>query len=217
MSYLTQPIGILGGTFDPVHFGHLRMALELQQTYNLAEIRFIPCWQPVHRALPVATPEQRLAMLACAVANEPTLKVDDCEIQRKGPSYMIDTLETLREKFPHTPLCLILGVDAWAGFATWQRYETILRLSHLIIAQRPSYPLPETGTVATLLQQHLKQDASTLRESPGGNIMLYPVTSLEISATAIRNQIAQGQGPRYLLPDSVYDYIVKHRIYNPRE
>ena len=217
MSHLTQPIGILGGTFDPVHFGHLRMALELQQAYNLAEVRFVPCWQPVHRALPIATPEQRLAMLACAVTNEPTFKVDDCEIQRKEPSYMIDTLETLHKKFPHTPLCLILGVDAWAGFATWQRYGTILRLSHLIIAQRPSYPLPETGTVAGLLQQHLQQDAATLRESLGGNILLHPVTSLEISATAIRNQIAQGQDPRYLLPDSVYDYVVKHRIYNARE
>lgn len=217
MSYLTQPIGILGGTFDPVHFGHLRMALELQQAYNLAEVRFIPCWQPVHRTSPIATPEQRLAMLACAIANESTLKVDDCEVQRKGPSYMIETIEALREKLPNTPLCLILGVDAWSEFATWQRYETILRLSHLIIAQRPSYPLPETGAVAALLQQHLKQDTSTLRKSLGGNIMLRPVTSLEISATAIRNQIAQDQDPRYLLPDSVYDYIVKHRIYNSRE
>lgn len=217
MSHLAQPIGILGGTFDPVHFGHLRMALELQQAYNLAEMRFIPCWQPVHRALPLATPEHRLAMLACAVANEPTFKVDDCEIQRKEPSYMIDTLELLRKKFPHTPLCLILGIDAWAGFATWQRYEAILSLSHIIIAQRPSYPLPETGTVAVLLQQHLQQDASTLCGSLGGNILLHPVTSLEISATAIRNQITQGQDPRYLLPDSVYDYIVKYRLYNPRE
>jgi nicotinate-nucleotide adenylyltransferase len=214
MSYLTQPIGILGGTFDPVHFGHLHIALELQQAYNLAGIRFIPCWQPVHRASPIATPEQRLAMLVRAVANESTLKVDDCEIQRKGPSYMVETIETLRGKFPNTPLCLILGVDAWSGFTTWQRYEDILRLSHLIIAQRPSYLLPETGTVAVLLQRHLTQDASTLRKSLGGHILLHPVTSLEISATAIRNQIAQGQDPRYLLPDSVYDYIVKHHLYN---
>ncbi len=216
MSYLAQPIGILGGTFDPVHFGHLRIALELQHAYHLAEVRFIPCWQPVHRASPVASPGQRLAMLACAVKNESTFKVDDCEIQRKSPSYMIDTIETLREKYPDTPLCLILGADAWSGFAAWQRYETILHLSHLIIAQRPSYPLPETGTVAVLLQQHLTQDASTLRESLGGHIILHPVTSLEISAAAIRNQIAQGQDPRYLLPDSVYDYIVKHHIYNSR-
>ncbi len=217
LSHLAQPIAILGGTFDPVHIGHLRIALEIQQAYHLAEVRFIPCWQPVHRAPPIATPEQRLAMLACAIKNEPTFKLDDCEIQRQGPSYTINTLEIIRQKFPHTPLCFILGLDAWCGFATWHRYEDILRLAHLIIAMRPSYLLPQTGKLAELLQQHQTKEISTLQTSLGGNIIIHSTTSLDMSATAIRNQIAKGEHPRPLLPDGVYDYIVKQHLYSERD
>src|ERR1043165_7745920 len=112
MYHLQQAIGIFGGTFDPIHFGHLRSALEIYQTLDLAEVRFIPCFQPVHRKLPIATPEDRLAMVRSAIAEEPMLTVDDREIQRKGPSYMIDTLEELRKLLPDHPLCLIMGIDA---------------------------------------------------------------------------------------------------------
>src|SRR5579864_366976 len=116
MDHIQKPIGILGGTFDPIHFGHLRSALELHQALDLAEVRLIPCYQPVHRKSPIASPEQRLAMVRKAVENEPALQVDSCEIQRKGPSYMIDTLLTLHKKLPHTPLCLIMGIDALLNF-----------------------------------------------------------------------------------------------------
>src|SRR5579872_5401499 len=109
---LQQAIGILGGTFDPIHFGHLRTALELYQALDLAEVRLIPCFQPVHRKLPTASPADRLAMVQTAIVNESALKVDDQEIQRQGPSYAIDTLENLRKELAHTPLCLIMGIDA---------------------------------------------------------------------------------------------------------
>src|ERR1700722_2634359 len=109
MNNLHQAIGILGGTFDPIHFGHLRTALELHQALDLAEIRFIPCYQPVHRKIPIATPAQRLAMVERAIESEKYLRVDDCEIKRKGPSYTIDTLTQLNKQLPDTPLCLIMG------------------------------------------------------------------------------------------------------------
>jgi nicotinate-nucleotide adenylyltransferase len=209
-----QAIGILGGTFDPIHFGHLRTALELYQAHELAEVRLIPCYQPVHRKFPVASPEHRLAMVRTAIADEPALTVDDCEIQRKGPSYTIDTLESLREKMPDTSLCLIMGIDALLGFPSWHRFDDILKLAHLIIAHRPQYHLPKTGVVADLLKERLKHHSSALQESMAGTIVLHPVTPLEISATDIRKQIASDRNPRYLLPDAVYEYIRQHGVYS---
>lgn len=214
MSQLHKPIGILGGTFDPIHFGHLRTALELYQSLDLHEVRLIPCYQPVHRKLPVASPEQRLAMVRCAISGEPALKVDQCEIQRKGPSYTVNTLEILHKKLSHTPLCLIIGIDALLGFASWHRWEEIIKLAHLIIVHRPHYHLPRTGVIADLLKHRLKQTAAALHESLAGNIILHPVTSLEISATDIRKQFVMGKNPRYLLPDSVYSYIHEHGVYS---
>lgn len=211
---LQQAIGILGGTFDPIHFGHLRTALELHQALDLAEVRLIPCFQPVHRKSPIATPEQRLAMVRKAIENEPALMADPCEIQRKGPSYTIDTLETLRKKLPHTPLCLIMGIDALLNFPSWNRWQDILKLAHLVVAHRPHYHLPQSGVVADLLKERLKQAPESLHECLAGNILLHPVTPLEISATDIRRQIAKGRSPRYLLPDSVNKYIQQHGVYS---
>lgn len=215
MDHTQQAIGILGGTFDPIHFGHLRTAVELYQALGLAEVRIIPCYQPVHRKLPIATPEQRLAMIKCAIDGEPALKVDSCEIERKGPSYTIDTLEILRKKMPNTPLCLMMGIDALLGFASWHRYEDILTMAHLVIVHRPNYQLPANGIIAELLKNRLTKTPHTLHESLAGSILLHPVTPLEISASDIRRQIATGSSPHYLLPDSVYKYIQEHGIYSP--
>lgn len=214
MSKLQRAIGILGGTFDPIHFGHLRTALELHQTLELAQVCLIPCYQPVHRKLPIATPEQRLAMVRKAIEHEPALTVDDCEIQRKGPSYTIDTLMLLQKKMPNTPLCLIMGIDAFLNFPSWHRWQEILKRAHLIVVHRPQYHLPQTGTVADLLKQRLKQEPESLHHTLAGNIILHPVTPLEISATDIRKQIAMGRSPRYLVPDSVNKYIQQHGVYS---
>ncbi len=214
MHSLSQPIGIFGGTFDPIHFGHLRTALELYQALELAEVRLIPCYLPVHRKTPVASAKHRLAMVRAAIEGETALTVDDCEIQRKGFSYTIDTLEFLHQKFPSTPLCFIMGIDALLGFPSWQRFEDILKLSHLVIVHRPQYHLPQTGIVTDLLKQRLKHGAAALHESLAGNIVLHPVTPLEISATDIRKQIAADKNPRFLLPDAVYRYIVQHGVYS---
>lgn len=209
-----RPIGILGGTFDPIHLGHLRMAIELQQSLSLDHVRIIPCYQPVHRKNPEAPAHQRLKMIEIAVQTEPALRVDACEIERKGPSYTIHTLQFLREKFPHQPLSIIMGIDALLSFTSWYQWESILKLSHLIIAYRPNYQLPQTGIVSELLNTHSVTDRHRLREIEGGNILLHPVTSIDISSTDIRKQISQGRNIRYLVPDSVYDFVKKNAIYS---
>jgi nicotinate-nucleotide adenylyltransferase len=214
MPNLQQAIGILGGTFDPIHFGHLRMALELCQALDLAHVRLIPCYQPVHRKLAEASPEQRLAMVRRAIASEALLQVDNCEIQRKGPSYTIDTLTILHKNLPTTPLCLIMGIDALLHFPSWHRWEEILKLSHLVVAHRPQYQLPQTGIVADLLKERLTKNTAVLHKNLAGHILLHPVTSLDISSTDIRKQIAMGNNPRYLLPNNVYNYIKRHGTYS---
>ncbi len=214
MAEFEQPIGILGGTFDPVHFGHLRMALELYQALDLAHVRLIPCYQPVHRKQPIATAEQRLAMLRKAVASESNLRVDSCEIKRKGPSYTIDTLKTLHKNHPNTPLCIIMGIDALLSFSSWHKWEEILTLAHLVVAHRPHYQLPQTGIIANLLKERLVQHSIKLKENLAGSILMHPVTALEISSTDIRKQIAQGQNIRFLVPDNVYHYIKQHGTYS---
>lgn len=208
-----DPIGILGGTFDPIHIGHLRMGIELYEACHLAKIHVMPCYQPVHRQLPMATPLQRLAMVEYAIENEPSLVADDREILRKGPSYTIDTLLELHADMPDTPFCILIGIDAFIGFATWHRFEEILQYAHLIIAHRPQYHLPTTGVIADLLHQHLKQDAKYIHNHLAGGILLRPISLLEISATDIRKQIAMKKNPRYLLPNSVYEYIQQNSIY----
>ena len=214
MSQLYQPIGILGGTFDPIHFGHLRMAVELHEAFTLSKVHITPCYQPVHRPLPIAMPNQRLAMVACAIVDEPSLKADRREIDRHGPSYTIDTLLSFRAEMPQAALCLLIGIDAFLDFTTWHRWEEILELAHLIIAHRPGYQLPLTGIIADLIRSRLQREPAFIRENLAGGILFQAITSLEISASTIRKQIAEGKSSRYLLPDNVYHYIKENQIYH---
>jgi len=213
-SQTQQAIGILGGTFDPVHLGHLRLALELHDSLNLERVHIIPCFRPVHRKFPTASPEQRLAMVECAVKGETALFADDREIRRQNPSFMIDTILDMRKEMPGTPLCLLLGIDAFLGFSSWHRWREILNETHIVVAHRPQYQLPTEGVIADLLKENLQQDQSYIHKHMSGGILLMPITQLEISASDIRKQIAMGRNPRYLLPDSVYNYIKQHGTYS---
>lgn len=211
-----KAIGILGGTFDPIHLGHLRLALELYEALDLAKVHIIPTYNPIYRKQPVASPFERFEMAKCAVEGEPALMADDREIRRKGTTYTIDTLLEMREEMPDTPLCLLVGIDAFLGFSSWHRWKEILDHTHIIVAHRPHYHLPSTGIIAELIQARLQKEIAFIHENTAGGILLRPITSLEISATDIRKQIAMGRNPRYLLPDSVYDYIKKtgtYRVY----
>ena len=211
-----KAIGILGGTFDPIHFGHLRMALELYEALDLAKVHIIPCYQPMHRREPHASPEFRLAMVTTAIASEPALFADDREIRRKGPTYTIDTLIEMNAEFPETPLCLLIGIDAFLGFLSWHRYKEILSYAHIVVAHRPHYQLPSSGEIRDLIYKHQQQEIAYIHENLAGGIFFRPITALEISATDIRKQIAMGRNPRYLLPDNVYQLIKQHNTYTIR-
>jgi nicotinate-nucleotide adenylyltransferase len=200
------PIGILGGTFDPVHFGHLRPALEVCEQLGLDHVRLIPSRVPVHRPQPVAPLQQRIEWLQQVVAEVPQFELDLREVERDTPSWMVLTLESLAASYPRRALCLILGMDAFLQLEHWHRWEELLTLAHLVVTHRPGFPRPQQGGVAELLSRHethLVTDLSRLPQHQGGAVLLLAVTQLEISATAIRQMVAQGEDPRFLLPDTI--------------
>jgi nicotinate-nucleotide adenylyltransferase len=213
VSSLKRPIGIFGGTFDPVHYGHLRPALELYEGLGLAEVRFVPARQPPHRDIPGAAPEQRLALLHRALTGIPAFRVDTRELERPGPSYMVDTLTSLRKEVGDTPLCLMLGMDAFLGLAGWHRWQALAELAHIAVAHRPGWVPPEVGPVAELLRARASADPRHLAERPAGRVITREVTQLEISATAIRRLIEEGRDPRFLLPEAVLETIRSLGLY----
>ena len=211
-------IGVFGGTFDPIHFGHLRSALEICESLDLKEIRFVPCRIPPHRDEPLADPMQRLAMVRAALAGQPDMVLDDRELKRDGPSYMIDTLESLRSELTTEPLCLILGMDAFMGLSSWHRWQELLTLAHLVVMHRPGKSLHDVNSqqaaeVTTLLKSRQVKDAKALQVKPAGSIFLHPISQLDISASKIREMVAKGKNPRYLLPDVVLQMIKVQKIY----
>lgn len=209
-----QPIGILGGTYDPIHQGHIHLANEIYQRLHLKEVHLVPCFQPVHRDQPAASPEQRLAMVKLAIAGNPGLLADDREILRRGPSYMIDTLLSLRQETgANTPLCLIMATDAFAGFDKWRRWQEILALAHLVIANRPDHPLDFDTALTQLLAQRQIRDPKLLEQRSGGHILFLDIPHVLISATEIRALIAAGKEPQDLLAPEVLRYIRDKKLY----
>jgi nicotinate-nucleotide adenylyltransferase len=202
---MTESIGILGGTFDPVHFGHLRPALDVAEQLGLERIHLIPSARPPHRGKPQATPEQRLTMLQLAVKNNPQFVVDDRELHREGNSYTIDTLLSLRQDYPESPLYLMLGTDAFAHIQTWHRWDELLDLAHIVVMQRADEPLKMSDDLNEWCQKHLAEEDET--EQLAGKIWPIHVTQLAISATNIRSKIEQGRTPQFLLPGAVIQLI----------
>ena len=207
-------IGILGGTFDPVHYGHLRTALDVQQRLSLDEVRFIPCGEPAHRNAPIAEPLQRLAMVRAAIAGQARFTADDREIRRDGPSYMVDTLISLKQDFKTESLCLILGTDAFNGLAQWYQWEKIFDLANIVVMQRPAIKGQVELNKRLLAQlKHRFVDADNLKIKQNGGICFVPVTQLGISATKIRQQWQQNEDIQFFLPDSVLTLIQQQNIY----
>jgi nicotinate-nucleotide adenylyltransferase len=206
-------IGIYGGTFDPVHYGHLRTALEIKEIFALDEVRLIPCSQPPHRETPLTSPEMRLAMLELAVQNQPDLRVDRRELDRVGYSYMIDTLKSLQIKNPDRSLLLIIGTDAFEGLASWHQWQQLFDYAHILVITRPGYVLQE---LSGFLSSKLTKNREDLKLDKAGCLFFQSVTQLDISATAIRLLIGTGQNPSYLLPDNIIKYIKKNKLYSSR-
>lgn len=206
-------IGILGGTFDPVHFGHLRPALDIQQLLGLEEVRLVPCNIPPHRPQPLASREQRLAMLQAAVSKHPVFRIDTREFDREGPSYMLDTLKSLREEMGATGLCLMLGMDSFISLPGWHRWRELINYCHIVVMTRPGVALPGEGELADFISRYRVQDADRLEAGVSGLLWFHPVTALDISGTRIRKLLATGQDAGFLVPQAVLDIITREGLY----
>ena len=206
-------IGIFGGTFDPIHMGHLRMALELKQQLGLDEMRLLPSHQPPHRDAPKVSSTQRAEMLRIALQDCPELQLDERELRRNKPSYTYDTLQELRSELGDAvSLVLCMGVDAFAGLASWYRWQELIQLAHIVVVARPGWDIANGAGVRDLLNTH-SSDIAALSRAAFGSIVLHSPRLLEISATEIRAQIQSGQSAQFLMPDGVWDYIKANRLY----
>jgi len=212
---MSQPIGVFGGTFDPIHYGHLRTAFELLQSLKLAQVRFLPTGNPPHREAPLASSELRLQMVRAAVAGQPGFTVDDREIRRSGVSYSIDTLTDLRREHANRSLCLLLGMDAFLGMPTWHRWREIFELAHVVVAHRPGWKAPITGPLGEEMVDRGTGTVRDLHTMMAGRIHVQAVTQLEIASTDLRALILSGRDLRYLVPEAVRDLIMSSGCYAP--
>jgi len=205
-------IGIFGGTFDPVHFGHIKPALSIKQALNLTQLCYVPNRLPPHRGKPWLSVQQRLSLLQNALRDYPGVCVDERELNRPGPSYMVDTLASLRNDYPGETLCLIIGMDAFAGLTSWHRWREILDLAHLVVIQRP-------GCLSTDIAKHMKpadyqflaekmtHDVNVLTSKETGVILLQSVPQLDISSTQIRARLLKGDDVSQWLPEEIYQQL----------
>ena len=208
-----RPIGIFGGTFDPIHYGHLRTAFEMLQALKFDEVRFIPCGDPPHRGTTFANAELRFRMVDVAIAGQDGFVSDDRELRRDGPSYSIDTLLGMREEFSDRSLGLIVGMDAFLGLTTWHRWDEILEVAHIVVAHRPGWKAPDIGPLGDLITEHGTHRVDDLHVTTHGRIHIHAVTQLEIASTEIRDLVAAGRDPRFLMPDAVNSVIEETSVY----
>ena len=207
-------IGVLGGTFDPIHLGHLRPALDCLERLGLTELRFVPLRLAVHRPQPQAPAALRLAMLEAAIAGQPGFVADTRELERPGGSFSYDTLQSLRADVGgQVPLCLLVGGDAFRGFLDWYRPREILDLAHVVVMRRPGVAGPLDARLATLCTERAADDPAALRAAPAGRILFQGVTQMDIASTRVRELIRGGGSPRYLVPDPVLAIIERSGLY----
>jgi len=206
-------IGLFGGTFDPIHSGHLQIALALKQQLQLDEMRLLPCHIPPHRHAPAASAEHRAAMVKLALANCDELTIDELELLNPEPSFSVRTLAELRQSLgDEVSLCLAIGMDSLVNLTTWFRWQEILTLAHIVVANRPGWELPLNGEIADYLQAH-RGEVSDLHNESRGKIVIQELTPLPVSSTQIRALLARGESAQFLLPDAVWRYIQQQGLY----
>lgn len=205
---------IYGGTFDPVHHGHLRLALEVSERFEGVPLNLVPCHIPPHRGETGATAAQRLRLLEVAIIDEPHLRIDDRELRREGASYTADTLRQLRNELGVSePLVMIVGTDAFAGFDRWKEWQQISSLAHIVVVRRPGTALDPKGEPASLLAARRVESAEALHSQAAGLALELDPPWLDISATGIRERIGSGRSARYLAPDKVLAEIQRMGVY----
>jgi nicotinate-nucleotide adenylyltransferase len=210
---MSRVLAILGGTFDPIHSGHLRAAIEAREALGAEELRLIPCAVPPHRPQPQASPKQRLAMLSAAVAGVPGLSTDARELERSGPSYTFDTLVGLRAEVGERPIVLVLGADAFAGLPSWYRWTELINYAHIAVLTRPDAHSLIDPRLEALLAQVGTADAADVTAEPAGRVLRLEIPPMPVSSTLIRTRLQQQRSVRYLVPDPVIDLIDAWRLY----
>lgn len=211
---MNRATAIFGGTFDPVHYGHLRAAIEVADKLQVDDFRLLPAGRPPHRNTTWADPEHRLAMLKLALEDHPDLRVDDREIRRPGTSYMVDTLMSIREEVGDRPILLAVGQDAANALDKWHRWRELFDLAHLVVMTRPkNHPRYRPELAAVVKPRRVRSNRRALLDAPAGRVRHMEITRLAISSTDIRNQLAAGRNPHFLLPVAVLDYIRHHGLY----
>lgn len=210
--------GILGGTFDPFHNGHLRVAIECREKLQLQSLRIIPLHMPPHRQAPVASAEQRLEMLTLAVKDHNFIRVDDSELQRRGVSYTIDTVKHVRSEISDEPMCLIMGSDAFNDLDSWYNWQELIDYTHIVVTGRPGKTSSANVTgLSEFIRRYRIEDAGELHTQPAGKLLVLDIPLLDISATRIRTIIMNNNDPSGLLPEKVIKYIYSHSLYQQED
>jgi len=212
-------VGIFGGTFDPIHYGHLRVAEEIVETVGLQKMYFVPAGMPRLRYSPVASSQHRVEIVRLAIQKNPDFVLDEREIYRDGVSYSIDTVREFKQEFgEEVRLCFILGADAFIKLPEWNNWKELFNLCHFIVSTRPGYSLT---LIKELLSKELREECSqrwvsnteSLRKDTSGLIFIASTTMLDISATSIRAHIAVGRSVRHLVPSVTVNYISENKLY----
>lgn len=205
----------MGGTFDPIHHGHLRTALEIQQWLGVDQVTLMPSKAPVHRQQPSGSGQQRLEMVRLAVADEPALVADDREVISANASYTVLTLESFRRELgDKVPICMILGMDAYLSLPQWDRWQELLTLCHIVVVKRPGWVYEPCEQMQQISLDHEVDTIDTMLQVPAGQVIFRELTPLSISATQVRALIGAGHSPRYLIPNAVWDYIKQNQLYH---
>lgn len=207
------PLGLLGGTFDPIHVGHLRLALEVREALELHSVRLLPAARPRLREAPGSSPTARLRMVEKAVAGIHGLEADGRELLALGPTRSVETLRAIRAEQPRRALCWIMGADAVQRLDEWHEWEQLPELAHIVIARRPGAPLPEHGVVGQFIARRRDDDPYALRQSPAGAVTVCDVPGLDISATGIRARLAAGRSIDFLVPSEVKTMLLDKGMY----
>lgn len=209
-----KALGLFGGTFNPIHYGHLRLAEECLDGLHLDALHLIPAGIPPHRELPHVTATDRLAMVRLAIADNPRLQVDAREISKQTPCYTVETLRELRAEIGmQRPMVWLMGADAFLGLPRWHEWQALFELVHFAVITRPNFNLPQAQMPPPLAHALLQRRRERLPDSPYGSIVQLSTTALDIASTTIRSLISRGHSPRYLLPSTVLDYIRRHSLY----
>lgn len=214
---IVSPIGILGGTFDPVHNGHVHIAHSIQQALSLKQVQFLPCYQPVHKGKSQANSQQRVAMLQLALQVNPAFSVNLIEVDSQQPRYTINTLRKLYD--PNQPLCFLLGMDSWCQLTTWKAWSQLTDYAHLVVCARPGYVAQQDNNdiINAWMQSRLTEDSRMLRrvatQQKPGHVLFYLTTNQAIDSRDLRQRIQNGENCQPYLPSAVWDYILTHRLY----